>query len=184
MISVDHEYDIVLTHGGSVAVNHYQAAKAAYGMMPIIKRGGTVILVANNSNEEPIGKDGYKKVLKVLKEKQPGRFTEFIKSNNWQFVPDQWQVQKWDQFFKKVGTFDNLIYCTTNIDPEELKKLPGKSSYDFVRGKNVKLDEMVQNAIFYAITEIKRKLNRKPQMAFVKEGPYAVPVIGRDSGFP
>lgn len=184
LISVDHEYDIVLTHGGSVAVNHYQAAKAAYGMMPIIKRGGTVILVANNSNEEPIGKDGYKKVLKVLKEKQPGRFTEFIKSNNWQFVPDQWQVQKWDQFFKKVGTFDNLIYCTTNIDPEELKKLPGKSSYDFVRGKNVKLDEMVQNAIFYAITEIKRKLNRKPQMAFVKEGPYAVPVIGRDSGFP
>lgn len=37
LIPVNHEYDIVLTSGGSVAINHYQAAKAAYGVIPIIK---------------------------------------------------------------------------------------------------------------------------------------------------
>lgn len=174
LIPVDHERDIVLTQGGKVAVNHYQAAKAAYGTVPIIRKGGIVILAAHNSDEEPIGKDDYKKVLQVLKEKGPGKFTEFIKSSSWQFVPDQWQVQKWDQFFRKVGGFDRLIYCTTNIDPEDLKKLPGKSGYDFIDGNGAKADEMVQNAIFYAVSEQKQTLNRSPQMAFVREGPYAV----------
>jgi len=176
LIPVDHEYDMVLTQGGSVAVNHYQAAKAAYGTLPIIKRGGVVVLVAHNSDKEAIGKDGYKKVMKVLKEKDPGKFTEFIKSDSWQFVPDQWQAQKWDQFFRKVGAFDRLIYCTTNINPEDLKKLPGKSGYDFVEGKNIEIDKMVQNAVFYAIDKIKRRA-KEPKMAFVKEGPYGIPVV-------
>lgn len=177
LIPVNHEYDIVLTHGGSVAINHYQAAKAAYGVIPIIKRGGIVIVAAHNSSEEPVGKEDYKRVMKVLEEKGPGRFSEFIKSSHWQFVPDQWQVQKWDQFFRKVGAFDNLIYCTTNIEPQELKELPGQSGYDFIKRKNVAPDKIVQNAIFYAIGKTKQKVKRNPKMAFVKEGPYAVPII-------
>jgi len=176
LVPVDHEYDIVLTQGGKVAINHYQAAKAAYGTVPVVRKGGIVILAAHNGDGEPIGKDDYKKVLQILKEKGPGKFTEFIKSSSWQFIPDQWQVQKWDQFFRKVGGFDRLIYCTTNIDPEDLKKLPGKSGYGFVEGNGVKAEEMVQNAIFYAVNEQKQTLNRNPQMAFIKEGPYAVPV--------
>jgi len=175
VVPTDHEYDIVLTQGGKTAVNHYQAAKAAYATVPIIRKGGIVILAAHNSDEEPIGKDDYKKVLEVLKEKGPGRFTEFIKSSSWQFVPDQWQVQKWDQFFRKVGGFDRLIYCTTDIGPKDLKKLPGKSGYGFVEGNGVKAEEMVQNAIFYAVSEQKQTQNGSPQMAFVREGPHAVP---------
>jgi len=174
LIPVSNEYDIVLTHGGSVAVNHYQTAKAAYGTLPIIKRGGIVILVAHNSDKEPVGKNDYKEVMKVLKEKGPGKFTDFIKSDSWQFVPDQWEVQKWDQFFRKVGAFDRLIYCTININPQDLRKLPGKSGYDFVDRKNMKIDGMVQKAIFYAVDKIKQK---EPKIAFLKEGPYAVPVI-------
>jgi len=176
IIPVDYEYDIVLTQGGSVAVNHYQAAKAAYGVIPIIKRGGIVILVAHNGDKEPIGKDDYKKVMRILRQKGPGKFTEFIKSDSWQFVPDQWQVQKWDQFFRKVGAFDNLIYCTTNISPEDLDKLPGKSGYDFVKGENIDIGKMVQNAVFYAVDKIKQEV-KEPKMAFLKEGPYAVPVV-------
>ena len=176
IIPVDHEYDIVLTQGGSVAVNHYQAAKAAYGVVPIIKRDGIVILVAHNSDKEPIGKDDYKKVMRILRQKGPGKFTEFIKSDSWQFVPDQWQVQKWDQFFRKVGAFDNLIYCTTNISPEDLDKLPGKSGYNFLEGEKMDIVKMVQNAVFYAVDKIKQKV-KEPKMAFLKEGPYAVPVV-------
>ena len=176
VIPVNHEYDTVLTHGGSVAVNHYQAAKAAYGVIPIIKRGGIVILVAHNGDKEPIGKNDYKKVMKVLRQKGPGKFTEFIKSDDWQFVPDQWQVQKWDQFFRKVGAFDRLIYCTTNIGPEELGKLPGKSGYDFLEGEKIDIAKMVQGAVFYAVNEVRQGV-KEPKMAFVKEGPYAVPIV-------
>jgi len=180
VIPCDNEYDVILTQGGKVAVNHYQAAKAAYGVIPIIKRGGIVILVAHNSDGEPIGKDEYKKVLKVLREKGPGRFTEFIRSKNWKFVPDQWQVQKWDQFFKKIGSFDNLIYCTDNIPPEKLKDLPGKSGYDFIKEDTTKIESMVQNAIVYAIEKIQHQLKRELRMAFVKEGPYAVPLLSTE----
>ena len=176
VILCDHEYDLVLTQGGKLAVNHYQAAKAAYGTVPIIRKGGMVVLAAHNSDKEPIGKDDYKKVLKFLRER-PGKFTESIKSDSWQFTPDQWQVQKWDQFFRKVGSFDNLLYCTTNIDPKDLKRLPGRTGYDFVRGKEANPEKMVQNAIFYALGVLQSKLNRNPEMAFVKDGPYAVPLI-------
>jgi nickel-dependent lactate racemase len=174
IIPVNHEYDIVLTQGGRVATNHYQAAKAAYGVIPVIKRGGVVILAAHNSGEEPVGKDDYRKVVQVLKQKGPGRFTELVKNSRWEFIPDQWQVQKWDQFFSKIGAFDRLIYCTTNIPPGDLKELPGKSGYELVGEKSIKADEMVQKAIFYGIRKIEPKIRGKPRMALVKEGPYAV----------
>ena len=172
-IPVDHEYDIVITHGGKVAVNHYQAAKAAYCTIPIIREGGTVILVAWNGDEESIGKDEYKRVIGVLMEKGPGEFTEFIKSDRWQFVPDQWQVQKWDQFFKKVGSFDRLVYCTTGINPEDMKKLPGKSGYELEQGKAVPIEEIVQKAVYDALEKADRSIVH-PTIAFVKEGPYAI----------
>lgn len=180
-IPVTHEYDIVLTQGGSVATNHYQAAKAAYGVIPIINRGGIVILAAHNSSEEPVGKDDYVKVMQVLRQRGPGRFTKFIKSSGWQFVSDQWQVQKWDQFFSKIESFDRLIYCTTNIPPGALKELPGKSGYELVGERGVKPDEMVQRAIFYSIREM--ETGGKPRMALVKEGPYAV-LVKSEGGLP
>ena len=176
LIPCELEYDIVLTPGGSVAINHYQAAKAAHGVIPIIKRGGIVILAAHNSDKEPVGKDDYKKALEILKEKGPGKFTDFIKSDSWQFMPDQWQVQKWDQFFRKIDSFDNLIYCTANIPSEDLKELPGKNGHDFVKEQKTSVDKMVQNAIYYAVEKIRQKLNRNAEMAFVKEGPYVVPM--------
>jgi len=177
VVHCSHEYDIVLTQGGKVAVNHYQAAKAAYATIPIVKKGGIVILIAHNSDKNPVGKDEYRRVLRVLKEKGPGKFTEYIKSKNWRFVPDQWQVQKWDQFFKKIGFFDNLIYCTTNIPPHELEELPGKSGYLFAKEEALTCDRMVQNAIYYAVDNFRQKLKREPAMAFIKEGPYTVPLL-------
>lgn len=175
-IPVNREYDIVLTQGGSVATNHYQAAKAAYGVIPITKRGGIVILVAHNSSEEPVGKDDYIKGMEALGQIGPGRFTRVIKSSGWRFIPDQWQVQKWDQFFSKIGDFDGLIYCTTNIPPRDLKELPGKSGYELVGEKNVEIDEILQTAIFYGIRKMERRTAGKPSMALVREGPYAVPL--------
>ena len=57
-----------------------------------------------------------------------------------------------------------------------LKQVPGESGYELAKEENIKADEMVQNAIFYSIRKIERKIRGKPRMALIKEGPYAVTV--------
>ncbi len=181
-ISCRREYDIVLTHGGKVAVNHYQAAKAAVGTIPIIKHGGIVILAAHNDDPEPVGKREYKQVLRVLMEKGPGAFSEHIKSPQWTFVPDQWQVQKWDQFFVKTGGFDNLIYCSTNIPPDVSEKLPGRSGYSVLKNADAaegggNAEGMVQAAVDYAVGGKTAELGCAPSVAVLLDGPYGVPIL-------
>ena len=169
------EYDIVLTHGGRVAVNHYQAVKAAYATIPIIKPGGVVILIAHNADDEPVGKGEYKKLLKVLLESGPGCFSGLLRSGSWRFVPDQWEVQRLDQFFVKVGSFDGLIYCTNDIRPEVLKQLPGKSGYDFANPGCRDMAAMVQGAVDHCVASFHEN-GKKPRIAYVKDAPYLVPV--------
>ena len=109
-----------------------------------------------------------------MRENGPGGLSDLLKSSSWQFIPDQWEVQKLDQFFKKVGSFDGLIYCTDNIEPEELKQLPGRSGYDFVAPGCRDVASMVQSAINRTVDSWHAK---KPRFAYVKNGPYAVPVL-------
>jgi lactate racemase len=169
LVKINREYDIVLTHGGKGAVNHYQAVKGAWGAMPALKKDGHIILLAHNQNEEPIGSTHYKYLLNKLKEVGLGNFYHLISSENWEFTHDQWEVQKWEQFFTQVGGYDHLIYCTINIPPKVLYELPGKSGYDFVGDSNKNIREMLQNAIYDCFTK-----KRNPSMAFIKEGPYVV----------
>jgi len=176
LVRADREYDVVLTHGGRVAVNHYQAAKAAYAAAPVIKRGGTVILVSSSSDPEPVGKPEYKKTMAVLKECGIGEYSRLIRSDGWIFTPDQWQAQKWDQFFQKIGSFEGLIYCTTNIGPSELRSLPGRPGYDFIENGIISIECMVQNAIDETVQKVLRE-QKTCTMAYVKDGPYGVPSL-------
>lgn len=169
-IEVNNEYDIILTHGGKGTINHYQALKAASGTIPVIKEGSIVILVAHNNDIEPIGSEHYKRLMRIFMEKGLGNYLPMIKDPKWQFTPDQWEPQKWEQFFIKVGAFDNLIYCTTNIPPKDLDLLPGTSGYTLVKKPSPKIEEIVQNAVLYAI----RKKGKDTRMAFVKQGFYVV----------
>jgi len=169
-VEVDNHYDIILTHGGKGTVNHYQAIKAAIGTTPVIKEGSMVILVAHNKDVEPIGSEHYKRLMRIFVEKGLGNYLSMIKDSKWQFTPDQWEPQKWEQFFLKIGAFDNLIYCTTNIPPKDLDSLPGISGYTLVEKPSAKIEEIVQNAVLYAI----HKKGKDTRMAFVKQGFYVV----------
>lgn len=68
-----------------------------------------------------------------------------------------------------------MIYCSTNIDPSELRALPGKSGYDFVGEGESSIARMVQNAIDRSV----EKANERNgcAMAYLKNGPYGVPVL-------
>ena len=81
-----------------------------------------------------------------------------------------------DQFFKKIGNFNGLIYCTTSLKPQALEDLPGRSGYNFVRGAPATIREMVQASVDYTVSRVIQNIDR-PTMAFIKEGPYAIPVL-------
>jgi len=76
---------------------------------------------------------------------------------------------------------EGLIYCTLEIPGEDHCLLPGQCGLDFLKRikKRPSLEtaqEMVQNAIRCALYRYLEK-GMEPTMAFVCEGPYAVPVL-------
>jgi hypothetical protein len=58
---------------------------------------------------------------------------------------DQWEVEMWRRVLEQVGGPAGLIYCTTDIPPGDLEKLPLTSGYTYT-GES-RLDLMVQRAI-------------------------------------
>jgi len=179
-IPVEEEFDIVLTHGGYVGRNHYQTAKAAVGAVPAVKERGIIIIAADNRDPEPIGGPEYKTLCHLLKLQGPDGYVDILKSPSWKFTKDQWEPEVWGRVLRKVGE-EGMVYCTSDIPEAVFSMLPGASGYDFLtpagREKSGarKVEEMVQNAVFYSYQAYKEK-GVSPRMAFVCEGPYAVPV--------
>jgi nickel-dependent lactate racemase len=180
-IPLEKEFDIVLTHGGYVGRDHYQTAKAGVGALPAVKEGGIIIIAANNRDPiQPIGSTEYKTLIHLLKIQGPDRYLGLLQSPNWQFTKDQWEPEVWGKVIRKVGE-EGLIYCTIEISKEDHCLLPGVCGLDLLKGKRrnptlEKAQEMVQNAVLLAISRYHEK-GIKPTMAFIREGPYAVPIL-------
>lgn len=185
-IPLEREFDIVLTHGGYVGRDHYQTAKAGVGALPAVKEKGIIIIAANNRDPiEPIGSREYKSLIHLLKLQGPDCYLEMIKSPNWKFIKDQWEPEVWGKVIKRVGE-EGLIYCTLDLSKEEHCLLPGVCGLDFLKRKKKKpslenAQEIVQHAVFFAIQTYREK-GIEPTMAFIREGPYAVPILQRKSG--
>jgi len=178
-IPVRQESDIVLTHGGYVGRNHYQTAKAACGALGAIKNGGTLIIAADNRDSEPIGGPEYRSLIHLLKLQGAEGYVKIISDPAWKFTKDQWEPEVWARVMKKVGE-DGLIYCTLEVSEEDYCLLPGQCGLDFLKRKKKKpsLDaaqQMVQNAVLFTVQRYREK-KIEPTMAFICEGPYAVPV--------
>ncbi len=180
-VPVDQEFDIVLTHGGYVGRNHYQTAKAACGAVPAVKKGGVIIVAADNRDVEPIGGPEYRTLIHLLKLQGVERYLKTINSPDWQFTKDQWEPEVWGRVMKKVGE-EGLIYCTLEMSKKDYCLLPGQCGLDFLKRIKKKVtveaaQEMVQNAVSFAVYRYMEK-GIEPAMAFIREGPYAVPVVG------
>jgi nickel-dependent lactate racemase len=179
-IPVEEEFDIVLTHGGYVGRNHYQLAKAAVGALPAVRKGGTVIVAADNRDAEPIGGSEYKTLIHLLKLQGPEGYVEVLRSPSWRFTKDQWEPEVWGRVLRKVGE-EGLVYCSADIPPKDFAFLPGVSGYAFLgpggkkKNRAQKVEEMVQNAVLY-FYESYRQRQVAPRVAFIQEGPYAVPL--------
>ena len=182
-IPLDEEFDIVLTHSGYVGRDHYQTAKAGVGAIPAVKEGGVIIIAANNRDFiNPIGSPEYRSLIHLLKLQGPDGYLDLLRTSSWKFTKDQWEPEVWGKVLRKVGE-DGLIYCSLEIERENYCVLPGVCGLDFMKGKRIKpslekAQEMVQKAILFAIYRYREK-GIDPTMAFIREGPYAVPILKR-----
>ena len=182
-IPLDEEFDIVLTHSGYVGRDHYQTAKAGVGALPAVKEGGIIIIAANNRDFiNPIGSPEYRSLIHLLKLQGPDGYLDLLKTSSWKFTKDQWEPEVWGKVLRKIGE-DGLIYCSLEIERENYCILPGVCGLDFMRGKRIKptvekAQVMVQKAVQFAVYRYREK-GIEPTMAFIREGPYAVPVLNR-----
>jgi len=178
------EYDIILTHGGYVGRNHYQAAKAACNALPVARRGGVLIVAADNRDEEPIGGPEYRTLLHLLKIQGEGHYLSMLEAPGWRFTKDQWEPEMWGKVLRKVGE-EGLIYCTHTIPRADYCLLPGRCGLDFLEGETppfpAAAGEMVQNALRFAVARFRAR-GDEPSVAFIREGPYTIPRLAGAQG--
>ena len=180
MIPVEQPFDIVLTHAGYVGRNHYQAVKAAVNAMPAVRENGLIVMLANNVDVEPIGSQEYKTFLHLFKLLGPDGYNNVLQHPDWIFTKDQWEPEMWGKPYRKVG-MDGLIYCSPQIPKAHYDIIPGPSGYDVIEDDvnfdsvKQKATTMLQNSVIYAANH-PRFDGKKPSIAFIEEGPYAVPM--------
>jgi nickel-dependent lactate racemase len=179
-IPVEREYDIILTHGGYVGRNHYQAVKAAHNALPAVRKGGTLIVATDNRDTEPIGGPEYRSLLHLLKIQGPDHYLRVIDSPGWCFTKDQWEPEMWAKVFRKIDAKD-FVYCTHTIPRDDYCMIPGRCGLDFLHQETERpaaeaVGEMVENALLFAVAGFQDK-GVQPTVAFIREGPYAIPYL-------
>ena len=180
MIPIEQPYDIVITHAGYVGRNHYQAVKAAVNAMPAVRDDGLIVMLADNVDMEPIGSQEYKTFLHMFKILGPDGYNNILQHPDWKFTKDQWEPEMWGKPYRKVG-MDGLIYCSPQIPEENFDIIPGPNGYNFIKSDakfatdGEKAAAMLQNSIIYAVNH-PRFNGKKPTIAYIEEGPYAIPI--------
>lgn len=178
-ITVDKEYDLVITHAGFVGVNHYQAAKAGVTAARILKPDGTLIMVADNRDPDPVGSPQYRTILHLLKLVGAENFNRLILSGDWTFIPEQWQVQMWTRLFRKIP-MDNFIYYSPQLTADDYKYLPGTDGNLFL-ATNERYQEGLHMISRVVEQAVQQRINRetKPKnlaIACLVDGPYGIPI--------
>ncbi|MCX5838314.1 MAG: nickel-dependent lactate racemase [Deltaproteobacteria bacterium] len=179
-VPVEREYNIILTHGGYVGRNHYQAVKAAHNALPAIRKGGIMIIATDNRDEEPIGGPEYKSLLHMLKIQGTDHYMNMIEAPGWRFTKDQWEPEMWAKVFRKIDEKD-FIYCTHTIPRGDYCLIPGRCGIDFLQEETERpaaaaVRDMVENALRAAVAGF-RKRGIEPAVAFIREGPYTIPYL-------
>jgi lactate racemase len=180
-IPIENEFDIVITHAGFVGINHYQAAKAAVGVIPALKPGGILIEVANNIDFDPIGSANYRTLIHLLKLLGTAKFNQLLFSPDWSFIPEQWQVQMWGKLFSKIPQ-QNFIYYSPQLSTADYKIIPGMDGNLYLpeeeryHGTVDTIPRVLELALKKAITDFQMSVSRMPTVAFFVNGPYGVPV--------
>jgi len=179
VIDAGGKYDIVITHAGFVGKNHYQAAKTGCAAIPLLKEDSYLIIGADCTDSDPVGKQTYKDVLKELKNKEADVFIDLLKSDDWTFVPDQWQVQMWTKVFKVIPQ-NQFIYYAPQIKKEDYGYLPGEDGNSFLpedhrySADDKYLPEFLESSLNMLMEKLKKEGRRDIRIAWMSDGPYGI----------
>ena len=164
-------YEMLITIDSTI--DHYQAAKAAIGALPILVDGGTLIQVANSS--DGVGAAEYAHELALLSSLPCPRDYIAALFQRPSVQKDQWEVEMWCKVLEKVGGPAGLIYCTNGIGAGDLEKLPLTSGYAY-SGESA-LGPMVEKAIQRVAAAWQQRLGRPPRLGLIRDGAHAIPVL-------
>ena len=170
-VPVTGPYEVLITIDSTI--DHYQAAKAAIGALPILVEGGTLIQVANSS--DGVGAAEYAHELELLSSLPCPRDYIAALFKRQSVKKDQWEVEMWCKVLEKVGGPSGLIYCTNGISPGDLEKLPLTSGYAY-SGESA-LGPMVEQAVRRTVSAWQQRLGRAPRLGLIRDGAHAIPVL-------
>lgn len=146
--------DAVVTScaGYPLDTTFYQSIKGMVGVLPIVKEGGTVIIVA--SVTEGIGSQEFQQVFRD--HATLDIFMERILADEY-FVMDQWQAEELAKVCRKV----NVKFISDGLPAETLNRL-------FVEAVD---------SVETAVAEVLEEHGADAKIAVVPEGPYVMPVL-------
>ena len=168
-VPVSEPYEVLITIDSTI--NHYQAAKAAVGALPILVHGGTLIQIANSS--DGIGAPEYVHELELLRSLPSHRNYIAALFQRPVVQKDQWEVEMWCKVLEQVEGPTGLIYCTTGISPGDLEKLPLTSGYTYTGESRLEL--IVQCAIQRTLATWQQRLGRLPRVGVIRDEAHAIP---------
>ena len=177
-VPVPYLADIVITHGGFVGINHYQTAKCSVASLGALKKDGYLITIADCTDQgNVIGSANYRTALALLHLDGPDRFNKLLRSPDWVFLPEQWQVQEWAKVFRKIPE-NHYYFYAPQIPHSEFDLLPG-IDIRALGCEDESKDDIYSSMIELAIRDIERRTGKKRdemRITYMADGPYAIPV--------
>ena len=154
-VPVEEPVDVVVTSsaGYPLDTTWYQAIKGLLGALPIVKKGGTIIMAA--SLTEGLGSEEFQQVMAENPD-----LTEFKKRilGKDYFVMDQWQLEELAKVVEKC----HVKVYTQGLSAETLKRC------------YVEPVESVEQAVAECLEEY----GPEAKVAVIPKGPYVLPHVG------
>jgi len=146
--------DVVVTTsaGYPLDTTWYQAVKGLTGALPIVKKGGTIIIAA--SLTEGVGSPEFQQVMAENRDLE--EFKKRIMGRDY-FVMDQWQLEE----LAKVVAKCKIKVVTRGLDAETL------------RGCHAEAVNSVEEAVRDSLAEY----GPAARVAVIPKGPYVLPVV-------
>lgn len=148
--------DVVVTScaGYPLDTTWYQAVKGLTGALPIVKKGGTIVLAASLS--EGLGSPEFERLLADNPDLE--KFKRRIMGGDY-FVMDQWQLEE----FAKV-----VAHCKVKVVSDGI---PAAT----LRNCHVEPAESVEKAV----ADCLREYGAKAKVAVIPKGPYVLPYVAK-----
>ncbi len=169
--------DVVVTHGGFVGINHYQVAKCAVASLGVLRKNGYLIIIADtNDPTHPVGGVNYTTTIALLTRIGAANFTRLIASEDWTFIPEQWQVQMWCKVFDRIP-MDHLYFYSPSMDRFWTPLLPGQDGNVYIEEQTPVKERfsVFVNTVLEKISQREQKELEDMQVAWIEDGPYVVP---------